>query len=45
MPVVEDVEEGECGVVGDRRGGRGVDEVPSGANVCVGDVERLVKRR
>ena len=39
MPVVEDVEEGEGGVVGNGGVGGGVDEVPSGAEVGVGDVE------
>ena len=39
VAVIEDVEEGEGGVFGDGRGREGVDEVPGGADVGVGDVE------
>lgn len=43
VTVVEDVEEGEAGVLVDGLVGRGVDEVPGGPDVRVGDVERLVQ--
>lgn len=43
MAVVQDVEEGETGVFVDGWGGRGVDKVPGGTDVSVGDVEGFVK--
>lgn len=43
MAVVEDVEEGEGGVLADGGVGVGVDEVPGGADVRVGDVEAGVE--
>ncbi len=39
VAVVEQVQEGEGGVVGDGRGGGGVDQGPGGAEVGGGDVE------
>lgn len=43
VSVVEDVEEGEGGVFGDCGGGRGVDEIPGGADVGVGYGEGVVE--
>jgi hypothetical protein len=43
VAVVEDVEEGEGCVFGDGGGGGWVDEVPGGADVCVGDGEGVVE--
>lgn len=42
VAVVEDVEEGEGGVFVDSGRSRRVDEVPSGTDVGVGDVEGVV---
>ena len=43
MPVVEDVEEGEAGGLGNGGPGGGVEEVPCGPDVRVWYVERLVE--
>lgn len=43
MTVVEDVEEGEGGVLADGGVGVGVDQIPGGADVGVGDVEAGVE--
>lgn len=42
VSVVEDVEEGEAGVFVDGARGGGVDEIPGGADVRVGNVEAVV---
>lgn len=44
VAVVEDVQEGERGVFVDCGRGGGVNEVPGGADVRVGDVEGFVER-
>lgn len=43
VAVVQDVEKGEAGVLVDGGAGRGVDEVPGGPDVGVGDIERFVQ--
>jgi hypothetical protein len=43
VPVVEDVKEGEAGVLVDGGVGLGVDKVPGRADVGVGDLEGLVE--
>jgi hypothetical protein len=43
VAVVQDVEEGEASIFGDGGRGRGVDQVPGGADVGVRNVEGVVK--
>ena len=44
MAVVEDMQECERGVFIDGLTRGGVDKVPGGANISIGDIERVVER-